>query len=150
MAATSWVRSHRCASNPPHICIITETYPPEVNGVAFTRAHLVEGLSARGHDLSIVGHVLDRGVDSALYSPERRCPELRCRWGLTETGLAVLHVKWVAPEKNLQLAVQAYRALQRCSAAVKFIMSGATIRSSASRNRQFTLMSYCFDISHPQ
>jgi hypothetical protein len=54
MAATSWVRSHQRASNPQHICIITETYPPEVNGVAFTLAHLVEGLSARGHDVSIV------------------------------------------------------------------------------------------------
>src|SRR5262245_24152764 len=54
MAATPWIGAHHRASKSRHICVITETYPPEVNGVAFTLAHLVDGLSARGHAVSVV------------------------------------------------------------------------------------------------
>ena len=37
-----------------HICVVTETYPPEINGVALTLARLVDGLRARGHVVSVV------------------------------------------------------------------------------------------------
>jgi glycosyltransferase involved in cell wall biosynthesis len=237
--------------------VITETYPPEVNGVAFTLAHLVDGLSARGHAVSVVrprqqafdrpdypcgpdvtlvpslpfpwyqelqvgipaggilrsrwrqqrpdvvyvatqgplgwsamrtarrlgipvfsgfhtnfhsyskyygagwlqpvimgylrrfhNHtqgtlvpsldlrdrlraagfqrvdVLDRGVDCELFSPERRCPGRRSSWGLRETGLAILYVGRIAPEKNLRLAVAAYRAMQRFNQALRFVIVG--------------------------
>lgn len=36
------------------IALVTETYPPEVNGVSMTLARLVDGLRARGHDLQLV------------------------------------------------------------------------------------------------
>lgn len=36
------------------ITVVTETYPPEINGVANTMRHLVTGLAARGHRLRIV------------------------------------------------------------------------------------------------
>jgi glycosyltransferase involved in cell wall biosynthesis len=36
------------------ICVVTETYPPEVNGVALTLARVVEGLRARGHEVTVV------------------------------------------------------------------------------------------------
>ena len=36
------------------VAVVTETYPPEVNGVAMTVARLVEGLHERGHDLQLV------------------------------------------------------------------------------------------------
>src|SRR5262249_14172579 len=36
------------------ICIVTETYPPEINGVALTLARLADGLRARGHAVSVV------------------------------------------------------------------------------------------------
>jgi glycosyltransferase involved in cell wall biosynthesis len=36
------------------IAVVTETYPPEINGVANTMRHLVEGLARRGHDLELV------------------------------------------------------------------------------------------------
>src|SRR5580700_5113321 len=42
------------ASHSQHICVVTETYPPEINGVALTLAHLVNGLLARGHKVSVV------------------------------------------------------------------------------------------------
>src|SRR5271156_2855996 len=41
------------ASSPQHICVVTETYPPEINGVALTLANLVKGLLARGHTVSV-------------------------------------------------------------------------------------------------
>jgi len=37
-----------------HYAIVTETWPPEVNGVALTVQALADGLRARGHALSIV------------------------------------------------------------------------------------------------
>lgn len=40
-------RSHR-------IAVVTETYPPEVNGVAMSLARLVAGLHAREHELQLV------------------------------------------------------------------------------------------------
>src|SRR5262245_26978950 len=36
------------------ICLVTETYPPEINGVATTVARLAEGLRARDHLVSVV------------------------------------------------------------------------------------------------
>ncbi|MBC7727310.1 MAG: glycosyltransferase family 1 protein [Microbacteriaceae bacterium] len=36
------------------LVLVTETYPPEVNGVAMTVARLVDGLRARGHPLQLV------------------------------------------------------------------------------------------------
>jgi glycosyltransferase involved in cell wall biosynthesis len=36
------------------IAVVTETYPPEVNGVALTVARLVEGLRTRNHDLQLL------------------------------------------------------------------------------------------------
>jgi Glycosyltransferase Family 4 len=35
-------------------CIVTETYAPEINGVAMTLTRLVEGLGRRGHSVAIV------------------------------------------------------------------------------------------------
>ena len=39
---------------PLHISVVTETYPPEVNGVATTLARVVEGLRAQGHTVGLV------------------------------------------------------------------------------------------------
>ena len=37
-----------------HIALITETFPPEINGVANTLGHLSEGLRARNHRVEVV------------------------------------------------------------------------------------------------
>ena len=48
------------SSDPPNarralrIALVTETYPPEVNGVATTIERVVEGLRERGHHLKLV------------------------------------------------------------------------------------------------
>ncbi len=36
------------------VAVVTETYPPEVNGVAMTMARVVDGLRGRGHSLQLV------------------------------------------------------------------------------------------------
>ena len=36
------------------VSVVTETYPPEVNGVATTMSRIVEGLRQRGHDVQVV------------------------------------------------------------------------------------------------
>jgi hypothetical protein len=35
-------------------CIVTETYPPEINGVANTVRYWVEGLEQRGHGIHLI------------------------------------------------------------------------------------------------
>ena len=36
------------------IVLVTETFPPEVNGVAMTNQRLVRGLVAKGHEIILV------------------------------------------------------------------------------------------------
>ena len=58
--------------------------------------------------------VVSRGVDSDLFNPVRRDDDLRARWGVeSENDLVLLLVGRLAPEKNLDLLVQAWSA---CSA----------------------------------
>ena len=41
-------------TTPLHVAVVTETFPPEVNGVAMTLSRMVQGLLARGHRVSLV------------------------------------------------------------------------------------------------
>ncbi|MDP9126028.1 MAG: glycosyltransferase family 1 protein, partial [Pseudomonadota bacterium] len=41
-------------SGPLRIACVTETYPPEVNGVAMTIARLVQSLRSRHHVVQVV------------------------------------------------------------------------------------------------
>jgi glycosyltransferase involved in cell wall biosynthesis len=248
---------HGAAANHCHICIVTETYPPEINGVSLTLAHLVKGLLSLGHAVSLVrprqrlcdspgrsydykpilvsglplpGYkglqfglpagwllrnswtqdrpdvvyvategplgwsavcnaarlgipvfsgfhtnyhsyskhyrlgwlqdivfrylrafhnrttgtlvangdlrgrlqglgfrnvsVLGRGVDNELFAPEHRSTDLRNRWGVSDDDLAILYVGRLAPEKNVRLAVDAYRATKGSRTFPKFILVG--------------------------
>ncbi len=243
--------------SPQHICIVTETFPPEVNGVALTLSHLVEGLRAHGHVVSVIrprqrtvepksgagdphtslvrglplpgyrglqfglpaGRLLrhswtqfrpdvvyvategplgwsavgtaqqmripafsgfhtnyhsysrhyrlgclerlvfnylcgfhnrtagtlvptadlrdrlqtlgfknvscmGRGVDSQRFAPHHRCGELRREWGISDRGLAILYVGRLAPEKNLGVAIEAYREMKRRRESVRFVIVG--------------------------
>ena len=42
------------AARSLRVAVVTETYPPEVNGVANTLARMVEGLRERGHAVQLV------------------------------------------------------------------------------------------------
>jgi glycosyltransferase involved in cell wall biosynthesis len=92
-----------------------------------TRGTLVPNVDLRDR-LQVLGFnnvfVLGRGVDSQLFTPERRCAELRRQWGASENDLVVLYVGRVAPEKNLGLALEAYRAMRRFNDSAKFVVVG--------------------------
>ena len=245
------------ATLPQHICIVTETFPPEVNGVALTLSHLVEGLRARGRIVSVIRprqrksdaskaaddplttlvrglplpgykglqfglpagrmfrhlwagnrpdavyiategplgwsaasvakHLgitafsgfhtnyhsyskhyrlgwferivfkylcgfhnrtagtlvpsmdlrsrlealginnvsfMGRGVDSKRFGPQHRCTELRHAWGLSDDDLAIIYVGRLAPEKNLAVAISAYRQMKQKRESMKFVLVG--------------------------
>ena len=75
-----------------------------------------------------IGHpvVLSRAVDCAQFDPARRDAHLRAQWGIDDTGLVAIHVGRIAAEKNLGLAVRAFRALQaeRPDARMVFVGDG--------------------------
>jgi len=48
------VDDYPAAAPSLRIAVVTETYPPEVNGVSLTVARIVAGLHARNHDLQLV------------------------------------------------------------------------------------------------
>jgi glycosyltransferase involved in cell wall biosynthesis len=48
------VDNYPAARRSLRISIVTETYPPEINGVAATLAQIVEGLHYRNHDVQLV------------------------------------------------------------------------------------------------
>jgi glycosyltransferase involved in cell wall biosynthesis len=48
------VSNYPAAHKSLRIALVTETYPPEVNGVAMTIARIVEGLHARNHDVQLI------------------------------------------------------------------------------------------------
>jgi glycosyltransferase involved in cell wall biosynthesis len=257
MLAKHLTWSRHDAANRRHICIVTETYPPEINGVALTLAHLVDGLTQQDHTVSVVrprqqnvdgpsrsydstvtlvpglplpGYkglhlglpasgvlrrcwtrrrpdvvyvategplgwsavragkrlgipvfsgfhtkfhsyskhyhlgwlrplmlrylytfhnrtvgtivasvdlrdrlqtiglknvsVIGRGIDNRLFTPKRRSSALRRMWRASRSDLVVLYVGRIAPEKNLGLAIESYRAMQRVNNAVKFVIVG--------------------------
>jgi glycosyltransferase involved in cell wall biosynthesis len=46
--------SHQSATRRLRVAIVTETYPPEVNGVAMTLGRIVAGLMQRGHVVELI------------------------------------------------------------------------------------------------
>lgn len=68
--------------------------------------------------------VMARAVDTERFDPSRRDPALRAGWGLGDDGLALVHVGRIAPEKNLGLAVRAFRELQRMRPGARFVLVG--------------------------
>lgn len=73
-----------------------------------------------------IDHVqkLRRGVDTGLFSPERRDPALRRSWGVHDDSPVLLCVGRIAAEKNLALAVQAFRALHARRPASRIVLVG--------------------------
>jgi len=79
-------------------------------------------------ELTVAGfrnvEVLARGVDPMLFDPARRSTGLRQAWGLEGDALAVIHVGRIAPEKNLTLLVQAFRAIETRHPGARLILVG--------------------------
>ncbi|MBB1075809.1 glycosyltransferase family 1 protein [Rhodoferax sp. 4810] len=71
-------------NQPLRLAIVTETYPPEINGVANTMRHLVLGLQQRGHYIGLIRPrqrhepiQYDHTVDSQLLVPGFPLPGYR-------------------------------------------------------------------------
>ena len=67
---------------------------------------------------------LARAVDTGHFDPCHRDPVLRALWGVGERGVAAIFVGRIAAEKNLGLAVDAFRALQRRRPEARFVWVG--------------------------
>lgn len=71
---------------------------------------LRDALAAQGFErIEVVG----RGVDARRFAPERRSMALRLRWGAGAHHPVLLYVGRLAPEKNVPLALRAFRDVQR-------------------------------------
>ncbi len=53
-AASNSSLPYASAGQRLRISVVTETYPPEINGVAMTIGQMVDGLLARGHAVQVV------------------------------------------------------------------------------------------------
>ncbi len=67
---------------------------------------------------------LPRAVDTARFDPARRSQALRDAWGVPADGLAAIYLGRIAAEKNLPLAIRAFRELQRRRPDAKFVWVG--------------------------
>lgn len=84
-------------------------------------AELADFLRERGfRDVRL----LRRAVDTSLFHPSRRDDALRREWGLDPDALTVIHVGRLAAEKNLDLAVRAFRAIQQDTPNARFVIVG--------------------------
>lgn len=112
-----------------NIALVTETYPPEVNGVAMTLSRLVNGLVARGHAVEVVRprqktEVAKRVVPAEPVAGEFLVPGLpipfydTLRMGLPVSGR--LRTRWAAVRPDVvhvategPLGLAALRAARR-------------------------------------
>jgi glycosyltransferase involved in cell wall biosynthesis len=90
-------------------------------GTLVATAPLRDQLRARGfRNVSVLG----RGVDGRLFDAGLRSASLRRSWGVSETDLVAICVGRVAPEKNVGLAITAYRAMQEHTPSARLLIVG--------------------------
>ncbi|MEM6820554.1 MAG: glycosyltransferase family 1 protein [Verrucomicrobiota bacterium] len=65
-----------------------------------------------------------RGVDTTLFSPQRRDPKLREEWGADEDTLVCIIVSRVAAEKNIRLVLESFRELKKKRGSTKMVVVG--------------------------
>jgi glycosyltransferase involved in cell wall biosynthesis len=84
-------------------------------------AELAEALAGHGFErLRVVG----RGVNPAVFHPQRRSRELRASWGAHDDTPVALCVSRFAPEKNFALVIDAYEAMRRIRPDMRLVLVG--------------------------
>lgn len=68
--------------------------------------------------------VLSRGVDTRLFAPSKRSERLRHSWGAAAEDAVVLCAGRMTAEKNLGLAVEAYKAMRLIYPRTRFVLLG--------------------------
>ena len=101
------------------------------NRMAFTMVptdKLCAELQALGFErLKVVG----RRVDTALFSPDKRSPSLRERWGAGPQATVAIHVGRLAPEKNLETLIDAFAAIRQTDPQARCVVVGDGPQRSA-------------------
>lgn len=69
-------------------------------------------------------HVVPRGVDVALFDPQKRSLSLRNEWNCREGDVVLLCVSRMAPEKNLHVLLRAYEDLRLTIPDLRLVMVG--------------------------
>jgi glycosyltransferase involved in cell wall biosynthesis len=84
-------------------------------------ADLMRRLEAEG----LVGCALwSRGVDVDTFAPTRRDPAMRAAWGAGPDDCVCLHVGRIAPEKDIPLAFEAFRAIRARHPGARMVVAG--------------------------
>ena len=68
--------------------------------------------------------VVGRGVDTQLFTPNKRSTELRKSWGADEHTPVMIYVGRIAEEKNLDLTLRCYQELKAIDPSLVFVMVG--------------------------
>ncbi len=69
-------------------------------------------------------HLLGRGVDTVLFSPEKRCENLRAEWGVETANPVAIVVGRIAAEKNLELAIHAFEQMRETYPDLRCVVVG--------------------------
>ena len=85
----------QAATGPLRIAYVTETWPPEVNGVAMSAARLVDTLLQRGHSIQLLRPSQGAGD---LPTPQDRLETVLCR-GAALPLYPSLRLGWAAPAR---------------------------------------------------
>jgi glycosyltransferase involved in cell wall biosynthesis len=68
--------------------------------------------------------VLGRGIDTALFSPQKRCESLRREWGAGPRDKVFLYVGRLAREKNIGLVMDTFLKLRETSPTARLVLVG--------------------------
>ena len=85
-----------------------------------TRAARRELEAAGFHNLTVVG----RGVDTQRFTSAKRSPALRRQWGASDATPVFISVGRIAAEKNVELALRAFREARRGRPALRMVVVG--------------------------
>jgi glycosyltransferase involved in cell wall biosynthesis len=117
----NYTRHYRLGPLRPVVGGWLAAFHRHTDGTIVASAEVREELQRSGVDRV---HLLGRGVDSTLFSPERRSERLRASWGAGDRDLVALYVGRIAEEKNLPVAVDAFRAVARGLPGARFVLVG--------------------------
>ena len=69
-------------------------------------------------------YLLERGVDTKLFSPMKRDESLRSEWKCEATDTVALYVGRLAKEKNLDLLIESYEQMKAISPSTRLVVVG--------------------------
>jgi glycosyltransferase involved in cell wall biosynthesis len=116
-----YARHYRGAWLAPGVVRYLRWFHNRTDGTLVATNDLRSQLQAHGFaNLSVLG----RGVDGRLFAPERRSAALRRAWGVSDAEPVIIYVGRLAPEKNIDVAIAAYRAMQRQQPSLRFVLVG--------------------------